>query len=96
MPLRPRHARTLIHRLAVGAPRFVLYAADPERGAALTARYPGLLEPAPRSPPDPSRLFIVRPDGYLGLSARDTAWDEAERYLRALATADGHMACVRA
>lgn len=72
-----------------GAPRFVLYAADPERGAALTARYPGLLEPAPRAPPDASRLFIARPDGYLGLSAGGAAWDEAERYLRALATADG-------
>ncbi len=73
---------------AGGAPRFVLYAADAERGAALTARYPGLLEPAPRSPPDASGLLVVRPDGYVGLSAAGGAWDEAERYLQALARAD--------
>ncbi len=77
---------------AGGAPRFVLYAADAERGAALAARYPGLLEPAPRSPPDASVLVVVRPDGYVGLAAEGTAWDEAERYLHTLATADGGRA----
>jgi 2-polyprenyl-6-methoxyphenol hydroxylase-like FAD-dependent oxidoreductase len=69
-------------------PLFVLYAADARRGAALTARFPGLLEAPPRTPPDPSGLFVVRPDGYLGLSADGSGWDEAERYLRALAPGD--------
>ncbi|MET7241792.1 FAD-dependent monooxygenase [Methylobacterium sp. EM32] len=70
------------------APLFVLYAADAVGGRALTARFPGLVEAAPRRPPDPSRLFLVRPDGYLGLSAGGSDWDEAERYLRALVPGD--------
>ncbi len=67
------------------APRFVLFAADGVRGAALAARFPGVLDPSPRTPPDPHRLLIVRPDGYVGLSAAGTDWAEAERYLRLLA-----------
>ena len=70
-------------------PLFVLYAADPARGAALAARFPALLEPAPRTPPDGSTLVVVRPDGYVGLSAAGEAWDEAERYLHALAAVPG-------
>ncbi|KMO33430.1 FAD-dependent monooxygenase [Methylobacterium aquaticum] len=68
------------------APRFVLYTADAARGTALTGRFPGLLEPAPRTTTDASRLFIVRPDGYVGLSAGAAAWGDAERYLQALAS----------
>ncbi|KAB1074471.1 FAD-dependent monooxygenase [Methylobacterium planeticum] len=66
-------------------PRFLLYAADRARGAGLAARFPRLLDPDPRTSPDPSRLFLVRPDGYRGLSAQAAAWDEAETYLRGLA-----------
>lgn len=61
-------------------PRFVLYA-DADKGRAFAARFPTLLEPAPRRPPDAQNLLIVRPDGYIGLSAGPGAWDEAERYL---------------
>lgn len=68
-------------------PRFVLYAADGEKGAALAARFPSLLEPKPRAPEDPDRLFIVRPDGYIGFSSGRAAWAEAERYLLRLAPA---------
>lgn len=74
---------------AGGEPRFVLYAADAARGAALTGRFPGLLESTPRSPPDASVLFVVRPDGYVGLSAGETDWDDAERYLGTLQQRDG-------
>ncbi|MEA1832175.1 FAD-dependent monooxygenase [Methylobacterium durans] len=74
---------------AGGAPRFLLYAADAERGSALAARFPALLDPTPRTPPDASALFVVRPDGYVGLSARRNAWDEADRYLQSIAKADG-------
>jgi len=69
---------------AGGEPRFLLYAADAARGTAMTGRYSRLLEPAPRSPPDASDLFVVRPDGYVGLSAPGAAWDVAERYLHGL------------
>ena len=66
-------------------PRFVLYAADATRGAELIERFPGLLEPTRRSLPSGSDLIVVRPDGYIGLAARDGAWETAEQYLRALA-----------
>ncbi|WP_245215765.1 FAD-dependent monooxygenase [Pararoseomonas baculiformis] len=70
---------------AGAVPRFVLYAADTARGAALAARFPALLEPRPRRPPVAGRLLVVRPDGYVGLSASAEAWDEVEAYLRRLA-----------
>ena len=66
-------------------PRFVLYAKDSARGAALAARFPTLLEQVVRAPSDPAALLLVRPDGYVGLSAGATAWDEAEHYLGGMA-----------
>ncbi len=68
-------------------PRFVLYAADVQKGAVLAARFPALLEPKPRQQPDGQRMLIVRPDGYIGLSAGEGAWREAESYLQQLAAA---------
>ncbi|KQP15760.1 FAD-dependent monooxygenase [Methylobacterium sp. Leaf93] len=65
-------------------PLFVLYAADSERGAAFAARFPALLEPAPRHSPEGDRLILVRPDGYVGFSGTAGSWDEAERYLSRL------------
>jgi 2-polyprenyl-6-methoxyphenol hydroxylase-like FAD-dependent oxidoreductase len=65
-------------------PRFVLYGAG-ERATALAAAYTSLLEAAPRTPPGLDRLLIVRPDGYIGLSAGAADWDAADDYLRALA-----------
>jgi 2-polyprenyl-6-methoxyphenol hydroxylase-like FAD-dependent oxidoreductase len=65
-------------------PRFVLFGAGDE-AAALAARFPSLVEAPPRTPPDPGRLLIVRPDGYIGLSVDAEHWDEAETYLRDLA-----------
>jgi 2-polyprenyl-6-methoxyphenol hydroxylase-like FAD-dependent oxidoreductase len=66
-------------------PRFVLFAADAGKSAALTARYPNLIEAKPRTPFDRDRLMIVRPDGYIGLSAGYEDWAEAEAYLDRLA-----------
>ena len=66
------------------APRFVLFAANAETAAALTARFPTLLEARPRTPPEPSRLLIVRPDGYVGLSAPADDLEEAAKYLSEL------------
>lgn len=63
----------------------MLFSADQARGAALAARFPNVLEPDPRTPPDAQRLLIVRPDGYVGLSMASHDWPEAERYLRLLA-----------
>ena len=66
-------------------PRFVLYTADVEKGATLATQFPSLLEPKPRMPQEPRNLLIVRPDGYVGFSSGEAAWDEAERYLQRLA-----------
>jgi 2-polyprenyl-6-methoxyphenol hydroxylase-like FAD-dependent oxidoreductase len=65
-------------------PRFVLFAADREKGAALTERYPDLLEATVRIPPDPKLILIVRPDCYIGLSAGEADWKEAGAYLAEL------------
>jgi hypothetical protein len=66
-------------------PRFVLFAADSARGSTFAARFPGVLDPRPRTPPDARRLLLVRPDGYVGLSVADNDWAEAERYLHSVA-----------
>ncbi|MHC2018517.1 FAD-dependent monooxygenase [Methylobacterium sp. CM6247] len=68
-------------------PLFVLYAADAARGASFAARYPALLEPTPRCPPEGDQLILVRPDGYVGFSGIGEAWEEAERYLSRLGPA---------
>ena len=65
-------------------PRFVLFAAGAQ-ARDLTAAYPALVEAEPRTPPDPHRLLIVRPDGYIGLSAGPADLEKADAYLRALA-----------
>lgn len=65
-----------------GAPRWVLYANDPQQGADLAGQFPTLLERAPRAPVHPGELLIVRPDGYIGLSAGHGQWGEAEQYLK--------------
>ena len=67
------------------APRYVLFAADAERAAELVTRFPRALDPVTRQPFDPQKLLIVRPDGYIGLSAEATDWMEAEQYLHTLA-----------
>ncbi len=65
----------------------MLYTHDADKGAALAARFPLLLEAAPRKPDDSHSLLIVRPDGYIGFSSADAAWADAERYLQRLAPA---------
>lgn len=66
-------------------PRFVLFAADGARGRELAARFPGLVEPRPRTPADAGRLLVVRPDGYVGLSTDGDDWAQAESYIQRLA-----------
>jgi hypothetical protein len=71
-------------------PRFVLFATG-DKAAALAARYPALVEAAPRTPPEPGRLLILRPDGYIGLSAGAEDFERAEAYLRDLAAESGSL-----
>ncbi len=51
-------------------PRFALMANDSPAVRAMLAKYPDLLEPSPRTPPDPAGLWLVRPDGYVAAVAR--------------------------
>lgn len=67
-----------------GEPRFVLYAGDNERTAALISRYPALLETRARKPLAETDILIVRPDGYIGFIGLSGAWDAADDYLRRL------------
>ena len=63
------------------APRWVMYATDTAQAAVVLGRFPSLLEPMRREPVHPGELMIVRPDGYIGLSAWQGQWSEVERYL---------------
>ena len=69
---------------AVGAgrsPRFVLFAEQDARGMQLIAKYPNLLEPTLREPFSLGGLWLVRPDGYVGLATKQDHWDEVVKYL---------------
>lgn len=66
------------------SPRFVLYATDAAKAAAITGKFATLVEAAPRPSPDRD-MHLVRPDGYVGLTAGADGWDKVERYLQALA-----------
>ena len=63
------------------APRFVLYAADSERGMRLARGFSALMEARVRRPPDGRGVMIVRPDGYVGFAGGSKVWEEAELYL---------------
>ena len=67
-------------------PRWSLFAAEVKQATALASRFGVLLEPTPRAPHDDDQLLIVRPDGYIGLSAGRGQWSEAERYLAGIAS----------
>jgi hypothetical protein len=70
---------------AGSTPHFLLYTHDNEKADALAARFPTLLDSSPRTPSEKRNLLIIRPDGYVGLSADAEDWAEAERYLMHLA-----------
>jgi 2-polyprenyl-6-methoxyphenol hydroxylase-like FAD-dependent oxidoreductase len=61
-------------------PRFVLYAVNPSKAGPVIKRFPRLLEGTPRLCPD-ENTHVVRPDGYVGLTASADNWDQVEHYL---------------
>ena len=67
--------------------RFALFAEESAEAAALIARYPMLLEARPRAPATPGGLWLVRPDGYVGLVAKAGDWAAVAAYLDGLAAA---------
>ncbi|MEO7034998.1 MAG: FAD-dependent monooxygenase [Polyangiaceae bacterium] len=70
---------------AGNAPRFVLFAEPSPESAALVARYPGLLDAELRKPFSAGGIWLVRPDGYVAVTAAPGAWRELEAYLAQLA-----------
>ena len=69
---------------AGNTPRFAV-TGNATSAAALTARFPNLLEPRPRPSGAENGLWIIRPDGYVGLVARHDDLAAAETYLAAVA-----------
>jgi 2-polyprenyl-6-methoxyphenol hydroxylase-like FAD-dependent oxidoreductase len=63
------------------APRFVLFADSANMPAGLLQKYNPLLEAAPRAPLSPDSLSLVRPDGYVALSAKTGDWNAVDAYL---------------
>jgi 2-polyprenyl-6-methoxyphenol hydroxylase-like FAD-dependent oxidoreductase len=68
---------------AGASPRFVLYANDIQKATALAAKFPTLMEETPRLPSDDA-IYVVRPDGYVGLNTTADDWDGLESYLNRL------------
>ena len=62
------------------SPKFVLYAGNLSQAGLVTGKFPKLLEGAPRLSPD-DHTYVVRPDGYVGLTAGADNWGEVDQYL---------------
>jgi hypothetical protein len=63
------------------SPRFALFADDTPASRALLAKYPALLESSPRTPYAEQGIWLVRPDGYVALTAKHEAVNEVDVYL---------------
>jgi 2-polyprenyl-6-methoxyphenol hydroxylase-like FAD-dependent oxidoreductase len=68
-------------------PLFALFAAADAGSAALIGRHGALLEPEVRAPFGPDGIWLVRPDGYVALTAGDGDWDKVDAYLDCIAGA---------
>jgi hypothetical protein len=66
-------------------PRFALFAANDSEGKDLIARHGDLLEEHIRAPFAEEGIWLVRPDGYVGMVAKRGGWAEVETYLRRVA-----------
>ncbi|MGK9167674.1 FAD-dependent monooxygenase [Inquilinus limosus] len=66
------------------APRFAVAGAG-DAAARLSALFPGLVDTRPRPAPSEDGLWLIRPDGYVGLVVGHDWQAPAERYLAAIA-----------
>jgi 2-polyprenyl-6-methoxyphenol hydroxylase-like FAD-dependent oxidoreductase len=70
------------HRAGSGdRPRFMLFAIDDKGAEALIARHGDLLEAETRQPFADDGIWLVRPDGYVAMTARRGEWDQVGAYL---------------
>ena len=73
---------------AVGSgptPRFALFAAPDAMPSTLRDKYGKILEPTLRKPFYDGGLWLVRPDGYVALSAQAGEWEAVENYFDRIA-----------
>ncbi len=78
------------HRVGSGdRPRFALFAIADEGSAALIARHADLLEAETRAPFSDDGVWLVRPDGYVAMTAPRREWDKVGAYLDWVTGADG-------
>ena len=70
-------------------PRFALFAQADARGEALIARHGDLLEAEARAPFGEDGIWLVRPDGYVAMTADRGDWDKVDGYINWVAGADG-------
>jgi hypothetical protein len=70
------------HRVGSGdRPRFMLFAVADGGSEALIARRGDLLEAETRAPFADGGIWLVRPDGYVAMTARRGEWDRVGAYL---------------
>ena len=67
---------------AGSTPHFALFARQDPDAAAMLARHGHLLEPETRPPFAADGIWLVRPDGYVAMSAEAGNWAEIDLYLR--------------
>jgi 2-polyprenyl-6-methoxyphenol hydroxylase-like FAD-dependent oxidoreductase len=81
----PGHRLTPAGRPVGGgdSPRFALFA-NGDAPAELGPGFPQLLEENVRAPVEPDGIWLVRPDGYVALTARAGDWHSVEGYLAGL------------
>ncbi len=78
------------HRVGSGdRPRFAIFAVADEGSTALIARYADLLEPETRAAFADDGIWLVRPDGYVAMTARRGDWDRVGAYLDWVTGASG-------
>jgi 2-polyprenyl-6-methoxyphenol hydroxylase-like FAD-dependent oxidoreductase len=75
------------HRVGSGdRPRFMLFAIADGASAALIACHADLVEAETRAPFADDGIWLVRPDGYVAMTARRGEWDRVGAYLDWIAT----------
>jgi FAD binding domain len=67
---------------AGGTPHFALFAQSVPEGRSLIERYPNLLESEIRTPFDEDGIWLVRPDGYVAMVAKNKEWEQIDEYLK--------------
>jgi 2-polyprenyl-6-methoxyphenol hydroxylase-like FAD-dependent oxidoreductase len=67
-------------------PRFALFAKPDQASSQFLVLYSALVEPTLRQPFHDGGLWLVRPDGYIALTAKSGDWQQAAAFLDSLTT----------